>query len=979
MQKKITLFFAFLLSAAWAFAQDITVKGVVKDPTGQTLPGVSVRVKGATTGIATDVNGNYSITTGPQNTLVFSFIGMATQEQPIAGRTTINVTLANANTALNEVVVVGYGTQRKGDITGAIAVVGKKDLDARPNTQFGNLIEGKTAGVQVVSPSGSPTSTLNIKIRGANSITAGSSPLYVVDGVPTTDTRSLNPADIENISILKDASSAAIYGAQGANGVVLITTKRGTGKPRVDFSGYTGFSSVRKRLDVLNADQYRDLVTSMGYTTDWSQYTNNTNWQDEIFRNGISQNYQLAVSGKSDGTTYYISGGWTQQKGVIRSSQMQRYNFKVNLEQKVNNWFTVGTNLTYTNYNDVSITDNANVNSGGVLLGALTTPPNIGVFNANSTYTANPFQEWENPLASLYGSTRPYKNQRLLGNAYGEIKFTKDLKFRSSIGTDYSNAVSNYFLDPYLTSYGRQNKGISRNQTYLTNYWISDNTLTYDKKIDKHSFNVLAGYVYQKFRYENGYIQATGFSSNNIPTTNAGSTITANNTIAERANMSALGRINYDYAGKYLLTANFRADGSSVFGPGKRWGYFPSFSAGWRLSEESFLKDVEAINDLKLRAGWGIVGNDQIDPYSYLGRISSGSNYVIGGSVQPGNYPSSVENRNLKWEQTKQTNIGIDLSLLNSRLNFTADVYEKNTSDLLLNLPLPRSTGFDIATVNAGKLRNRGIEFMVSSVNVKKTDFTWNTDFNISFNRNKVMSIVGQQIYAGGISGRDNVSIVQEGQPLGMFYGYVAAGVDPATGNELYRTASGGTTATPSAADRTIIGNPNPDFIYGLTNTLTYKNFSLNIFFQGSQGNDIFNATRIETEGMTGPQNQSTAVLRRWTAPGQVTDVPRASRDNINNSLISTRFVENGSYLRLRTATLGYTLPKTLLTKLHVSNVRLYVTGENLLTFTKYSGFDPEVNAFVTNNNLSNNGAIGIDYGTYPQTRNLIFGLNVSF
>lgn len=984
MQKRITLLLLCLCLTMMAFGQNKTITGVVNDPKGESLSGVTVKIKGTETGTITDANGKFSLTTSTNSTLVFIFVGFEVKEQSLNGQTQLTVSLAESSQSLNQIVVVGYGGQRKGNITGAVSVINKKDLEERPNTQIGNLIEGKTAGVQVVSSSGSPSATLSIKVRGTNSINAGSSPLYVIDGVPTLDTRSLNSADIESISVLKDASSAAIYGAQGSNGVILVTTKRGTSEtPKIDFSAYGGVSSIRKKLDVLNATQYRQLVTELGYTTDWSQYTANTDWQDEIFQTGSSQNYQLAVSGKNQGTAYYISGGWTQQKGAIRSSEMTRYNFKINLEQKVNNWFTLGTNLTYTHYSDVSITDNTNVNGGGVLLGALSTPPNIGTFNPDGTYTSNPFQQWENPLASLYGSTRPYKNQRLLGNVYGEIKFTPELKFRSNLGTDYINGVTDYFLDPYLTTYGRLNGGIARNETNLTNYYISDNTLTYTKTVGKHNFSALVGWISQKYKYENTYIYTSSFSGNNIPTTNAGSIIgSAYNNKSEKFNTSFIGRINYDYAGKYLLTANFRGDASSVFGPSNKWGYFPSVSAGWRLSEEDFLKNTTLINDLKLRVGFGIVGNDQVSTnnyYAYQGQVSSGANYIFGGNIVPGNYPSSIANNDLKWEETKQTNIGIDLTILKNRLTFTADAYLKDTKDLLQTYPVPLSTGFNYALKNIGTLRNKGLEFMVSSKNIVKDDFQWNTDFNISFNRNKVTKLYGQQYNLNTIPSRSEVSLVKEGLPLGVFYGYVAAGVDPQTGVELYRTNSGSTTSSPSADDRKVIGDPNPDFIYGLTNTFTYKNFGLNLFLQGTQGNDIFNATRVETEGMTGPQNQSAAVLRRWTTPGQVTDIPKAVLNNTDNSRISTRFVENGSFLRVKTLTLSYSFPKEMLKKARLSNVRLYVTGENLLTFTRYSGYDPEVNAFTSGNSQISNGGFGIDYGTYPQTRNLLFGLNVSF
>ncbi len=985
MQKKSILLFACLcINFLWAAAQNKPITGIVRDPKGEPLVGVTVKVKASQTTVSTDSNGRFTLNIPPDNTLIFSYVGFETKEQVLNGQTQLTVILAETGQALNQVVVIGYGTQRRGNITGAVSLIGKKELDERPNTQIGNLIEGKTAGVQVVSPSGSPSATLSIKVRGTNSINAGSSPLYVIDGVPTLDTRSINPADIESISVLKDASSAAIYGAQGSNGVILITTKRGTSEiPRVDFSAYGQTSSIRKKLAVLNASQYKDLVTELGYSTDWSQYTANTNWQDEIFQTGASQNYQLATSGKNHGTTYYLSGGWTQIKGAIKSSEMTRYNFKVNLDQKVNNWATLGTNLTYTHFNTVDIPDNANGANGGVILGALTTPPNIGIFNPDGTYTSNPFQQWENPLANIYGSTHPYNNQRLMGNVYTEIKFIPALKFRSSLGLDYINGVTDYFLDPHLTANGRLNNGIARNETNLTNYYIFDNNLTYTKSLGRHNFSVLAGWVSQKYRYENTYIYTSNFSGNNITTTNAGSIIgSAYNNKSEKFNTSALGRLNYDYAGKYLLTANFRADASSVFGPNNKWGYFPSLSAGWRISEEDFLKNATFINDLKIRAGYGIVGNDQVSStnyYAYQGQVTSGANYIFGGNVSPGDYPSTIQNNNLKWEQTKQTNIGVDLTVLNSRLTFTADAYLKDTKDLLQTYPIPRSTGFDYALKNIGTLRNKGLEFMVSYKNITKKDFQWTTDFNISINRNNVTKLYGQQYNLNTIPSRSEVSLVREGQPLGVFYGYVATGVDPQTGMELYRTQKGTSTSSPSADDRTVIGNPNPDFIYGLTNTFNYKNFSLNLFLQGTQGNDIFNASRVETEALNGPQNQTVAVLRRWTTPGQITDIPKAVVNSTDNSRISTRFVENGSFLRVKTLTLSYTLPKTVLDKMKIANLRVYLTGENLLTFTKYSGYDPEVNAFTSGNSQLSNGGFGIDYGTYPQTRNLLVGINVSF
>jgi TonB-dependent starch-binding outer membrane protein SusC len=974
MTRIIRIMLAVLLfSSIQAWAQE-SVSGRIVTESGESLPGVNVVLKGTGIGTISDSDGRFTIN-AKEGTLVFSFIGYKPVEVSIDNRSTIDVTMTEDITTLEQVVVVGYGTQEKKDITGAVGVVNEEAFESRPNTQFGTLIQGKTAGVQVISPSGKPSAGFSMRIRGTSSISGSSEPLYVVDGVPSSDTRTINPNDIESITVLKDASSAAIYGAQGANGVVLITTKKGkAGAPRVEFSAYTGFSSAWKKLKVLNSEQYRDLMTEFGQNTDWSQYTENTDWQNEIFQNGRSQNYQIAVSGKNDKTTYYVSGGWMQQIGAVRSSEMDRYNFKINLEQQMNDWLTVGTNLNVMKYHDVDVSDNTNVNSGGVILGMLSTPPNVGIYKSNGQFTANPFQDWENPVAGTDGSDRNYNNTRLLGNLFAEIKLIEGLKLRSNLGMDYQMGMYDYFLDPFRTSYGRAKQGIGQNNTNLTNYYIIDNTLSYEKHTETHSFTALVGSVVQKTRWENNYIEKNGYSSDGIPTTNAGSIIVnAGNDKSEKANASFISRITYDYDDRYLLTANFRADGSSSFGPNQRWGYFPSVSAGWRISEEAFFDGVQVVDDLKLRAGWGVVGND-IGGYAYIGRVGTGANYPIGGVIQPGTYPVSIQNNDLKWESTEQTNIGVDVSVLNSRIEFSADAYIKNTSDLLLYVPIPRSTGFDTGLQNVGKLQNKGIELQVTSHNLDGRELTWVTDFNITFNRNEVIDIIGQQIIGGGVAGRGDVSYSVEGKPLGLFYGYVSAGVDPATGNVYYLDSNGESTFSPAAEDRTFIGNPNPDFIYGMTNTLSYKNFTFSIFFQGSQGNDVFNATRIETEGMTDAKNQSQVVANRWRTPGDITDIPRASWGNTDNSRVSTRFVEDGSYLRAKAITLGYSLPSSLLSKAHITGAKFYVTGENLFTITGYKGYDPEVNAFGGNNTV-----LGVDFGTYPQTRNLIFGVNVSF
>ena len=956
-------------------AQEDLVSGKVIDAnTNLPLPGANVIIKNTTRGTLTDFDGNFSIEASQGEILVISFLGYLPEEVLLQGQDNIEIALAEDTQALSEVIVVGYGSQQKRDITGSVAMVDEEAFDDRPNTQVGALIQGKAAGVQVVSGSGKPSSGFSIRIRGTNSINASSEPLYVVDGVPTTDTRSLNPSDIESISILKDASSAAIYGAQGANGVVIITTKKGsTGKPRLSLDAYMGVSQVWNTLPVLNSEQYRDLMTELGKNTDWSRYTENTDWQNVIFEDGLSSNYQLAMSGRNEGTSYYISGGYTMQEGAVRSSEMERYNFKINFSQEITEWLELGTNLAYTRYSDVDVTDNTSVNSGGVLLGVLSTPPNIGIYNSDGTFTSNPFQDWENPVASTDGSQREYVNQRLLGNVYAQLQLFDDFTFKTNFGTDYSNAKYDYFLDPFRTSYGRAMNGIGRYNTNLTNYYIFDNTLNYTTRVGDHNIEALVGSVYQKFRWENSSLERRNFASDEVTTPNAGSELIAGTADkAEKANASFLARLNYNYDETYLLTANFRADGSSNFGPQERWGYFPSFSAGWRISN-TFFEDNRTVSELKIRAGWGIVGNDQVGNYAYFGRVGSGGNYPIGGIVMPGTYPASIENEGLKWEESEQLNVGLDVSFLRNRINFTADAYVKNTTDLLLNAPLPRSTGFDSAIQNVGHLRNKGLEFQVTSYNTTG-EFEWQSDLNLSFNQNEVIDIVGQEIFAGGVAGRGEVSLVREGEPLGSFYGYIWGGVDPDTGMAYYINREGESTFEPTAEDRTIIGNANPDFLYGFTNTLSYKNFGLSVFLQGSQGNDIFNATRIETEAMIDSKNQSVVVLDRWRTPGDVTDIPRAIAGNTDNSRLSTRFVEDGSYLRLKALTFSYDLPETLTENLNLEKLKLYATGENLFTITDYSGFDPEVNAFGASNT-----ARGVDYGTYPQTRNLIVGLNVTF
>lgn len=959
------------------------VTGKVTDKSGQPLPGVTVLVKGTANGTVTNGNGIYTLSNIPENaTLLFSFVGMKGQEIVVGTQTNINVSMEEESIGLEEVVAIGYGTTRKKDVTGALAVVSSEEFESRSTVQIGDALQGKIAGVQISKPSGQPQSGYNIRIRGISTITAGSEPLYIVDGVPTTSMNQVEATDIESISILKDASSAAIYGASGSNGVVLITTKRGSNRgTKVTFNAYYGLSNVWKNQDVLNVSQYKELMTEMGQTTDWSQYPNDIYWQDEVFRTAQTKNAQLAFSGGNEKTSFYLSGSYIDQEGVVITNSLQKVNFRVNLDHKINDFIKIGTSVSYNRWVDVDVSEGGKWSTANAML---TGSPVNDVYNDDGTFTIDPFiSDLENPVSLLLQNEHSYKNYRFNGNAFAEFTLLKDLKFRTMFGIEETNGVYNSWTDPVRSRWGRTNKGLASYSNNQYFYWISENTLSYNKTIDKHVIGAMAGFIASDRRNDSASIDAKGFGSPAVHTVNAGATRNSGYSESAKSNAAVLGRFNYSYDNKYLLTVNFRADASSVFGANNKWGYFPSFSAGWRISQESFFENVEAISDLKLRAGWGLVGNDQIGDYSSYGLVSPGSFYVIGGEKVPGTSISSMENADLKWETTAQTNIGADVSFIDGRINLTADYYIKNTEDMLLNSPIPGSVGMgygsSYATKNIGSMTNKGAEFQVGSKNLVN-DLKWSTDFNISFNKSEITKLdQGVPIKTGYIAFRGNVAIAEEGQPLGMFFGYQAEGVDPATGDIIYADLDN--SGDLNDGDQTIIGNANPDFTYGLNNTFEYKNWTFSFFFQGVQGNDIFNAARIETEGMYLPVNQLATVLDRWKKPGDITDVPRSSADgDDHNSLLSSRYVEDGSYLRLKSTTLGYDLPASICKKLHTQKLHLYVTGENLLTFTSYSGFDPEVSIYGrSSDNALKNIAPGVDYGVYPQSRTFLFGINVTF
>jgi TonB-linked SusC/RagA family outer membrane protein len=968
IRKKITLLIVCLLyGVSIAFAQEITIKGEVKDKQGLPIPGVSVQIKGTAKGTVTSGNGVFTLSAPEDAVLTFSFIGYKTIEQPIARKSVINVTLSEDNNQLNEVVVVGYGTTTKKDITTAVVSVSAKDIENQPITNPLQAIQGKAAGVQISSQSGKPGSGVSVSIRGNTSITASNSPLYVIDGVTSRNADFLNPNDIESMTILKDASAAAIYGSSGANGVILITTKKGKeGKLQVGFNAFTGFSNLWQQQNVLNTAQYTALMTELGYANFGNQ---NTNWQDLTFGTGKQHSYQVSLAGGIKGGQYYFSTGYQQDKGTVSPAVLDKYTANFNGSQNLTNWLKLTASASVTDRKSIDVSDNAGVARGGTILSALTTPPNIGIYAENGQYAGNPNAGgWENPIANAYAAKNATRNLRFLGSFAAQVNFTKDLYFKSSISTNNENNYYSYSLDPFSTDYGRTQQGIySNNQTY-NNVWLNENILNYAKNFGKNAFTATGGMTLQSSNYKYYPYQITHFLDDNKNLLPDGtSTLAQLPSFAQWTKRSYLARVTYAYDNKYLFSSNMRADGSSRFAKENRYGYFPSVSAGWRISAENFMKDSKTINDLKIRGSWGKVGNDEgIGDYAYMALYTP---------TPQGSYNfSQLENRGISWEKTTQSNIGLDLSMFNSRITFTADAYLKKTNDLLINVPLPQSTGFASQARNVGSMENKGLEFVLSTKNFDKGKFTWSTDLNFSLNKNKVTSLGNalSTISFGGIYERDDAIRVEVGHPLGAFYGYKFTGVDPQTGAAQYADLNGN--GSVDAEDRTYIGNAQPKFTYGINNNLAYGSFGLSLFFQGVQGNQIFNASRIELEGLYDSKNQLATVLNRWTTPGQITNIPKADRGNTDNSRTSSRYVEDGSYLRLKTATLSYNFGAVSLSKWKMSKLTVFATGYNVLTFTKYKGFDPEVQQYS-----GNSPSMGIDYGTYPQSRTFLFGVNVGF
>ncbi len=984
-KNKLYLIVAWLMIVSFHLSAQSTnpINGRVVDArTQEPLIGVSVYQKGTTNGTTTDVDGRFNLSVPPDATLIFQYLGYASLEAQ-AGAGPLNVELLPTENVLEDVIVIGYGTVRRGDVTTAISSVSTEDLDQRPIVNVGQALQGRAAGVSVMQPSGTPGGEMSIRIRGTTSFNGSNDPLYVVDGVPVDNIKFLSPNDIADIQILKDASSAAIYGSRAANGVVLITTKSGTtGDAKISLNGQLTHNIVDNSFQVLNTEQYRELQKEIGMINLPESLTDQTDWFKEAYRTGRLENYQLSISDGTEKLKYYLSGGYINEKGVLNAAFFKRYNFRANIENKVRPWLTVNANINYSDYNNNGISTGTGANRGGVVLSVVNTPTYAPIWNES-----NPSQYYNNffgvsnitsPLENLARSANnKYRENRLLAAGSALITFLPNLNLKSSFALDRRNALNTTFLDPIATAWGRNQYGEGSDTRNMNTVLTWDNVLTYRTTFDRHNLETMVGSSWTDSKYTNNYIYGSHYRNDLIQTLNAANRISWDGTgsgASEWGIMSYFARAMYNFDSRYLLTANLRADGSSKIHPDLRWGYFPSLSAAWRISSESFMQDVQWINDLKIRGGWGQTGNQSgIGDYAFLQRysISRIPWYEEGkADAVPSISPSNLRTRDLKWETTTQSNVGIDLTTFNNRLTVAMDYYYKKTTDMLMYVSIPEGNTASSIARNEGEMSNRGFEFAISSKNLTD-NFIWDTEFNMSFNRNRFDKLVLQKIYSTAVTSEtvnDPVVRNEPGRPLGGFFGYISDGVNPETGELMYRDMN--EDGIISSSDRTYIGDPNPAFTYGMTNNFSWKNFDLSIFIQGSQGNDIFNASRMETEGMYDGKNQTTRVLDRWQIPGQITDVPKANFIMRN----STYFVEDGSYLRLKNISLAYNFSVEKLKRLGVTKIQPYFSASNLLTFTKYTGMDPEVNQW------GNNGAVqGIDWGTYPHSRSFVVGINLGF
>lgn len=1026
VRRKAILLLCVLMASISVFAQqEITVTGVVSDESGP-LSKVSVIVKGTNNGTVTNETGAYSIDVAPGTTLIFRSIGFEEQEILVDKGGVTDVLLLADSEDLSEVVVVGYGSQQRRDVTGSVAPVEMANIRDQSLTSVDQALSGQIAGVNVRTSNGVPGGGPKIQVRGIGAIGAGSEPLYVIDGFPVPSSSSqqsnpmsaINPQDIESMTILKDASATAIYGSRGANGVVMITTKKGvSGKATVHVSANTGLQSVpeKGRPDLMNGQEFaqwrKEAISDKIRFEEGREPTledipevyrnpeligDGTDWYDEVTRVASMSDINLNVSGGSENIRTYVSAGYFNQEGVMLNTGFERFSLRANVSadvaEKLNIGFNIAPSLAYTR---------GGVRGQGRDEGFGIASPIPAVYNEDGSYNAYIQSPGSfgipNPVMVMNETTNKANRTKILMNTFAEYEIVDNLKFKSTFNVDFEDTSSEYFRPSTL---GNQNaappsvpSGSFGRGKYLN--WLNENTLNYDWTSDEHSFSGLLGFTVQSQRFESANFNGEQFPDDDIHTLNAAARITGGTDKSDWSLISYLARANYSYLSRYLVTATVRTDGSSRFGSNNRWGTFPSLAFGWVLSEENFLKDAEWMNELKLRASYGFTGNFNIGNYSYMSNIGT-RDYVFNGTLASGRVMNTLGNPNLGWEKMRELNIGFDFSLLGSRLLLSADFYNRNTQDLLLNVEIPQSSGFGSVTENRGDVRNRGLELAISSQNVVADDFNWSTNLNISFNRNKVIALgrSDDPIYSGASSEGNPTNITQIGKPVGMLYGYLVEGIYqnaadleryPAfpgaiPGNMRFRDVNQDGEITPFQ-DFTIIGNPYPDFTWGVTNTLNYKRFDLRVLVVGSMGAEMIRATNYYTWNIDGVFNVQKNVANRWRSEEQPGDgiVPTTNgtgRGRVMFRDTHSYTVEKTDYAWIKNITLGYNLPNELKRAKVFENMRVYATVQNAFLFTGYSG-NPE----GTNYNRPDTGALvpGVDYSNYPVPRIITIGTNFSF
>lgn len=1016
---RLLLIKLLLFSTLLANAQSRTVRGKASSADkGTPLSNVTVLLKGSNSRTTTDANGDFSIQVPGNNAvLLFYLVDYTTKEVPVGDKTTLDIALELKNENLGEVVVVGYGTVKKSDVTGAVVSLKAKDLTPGANINVEQTLQGRASGVQVYQKSGEPGSAMSVKIRGASSITAGNDPLYVIDGMPVNNLspvtgsgagfvatpnprnplNSLNPADIESIEILKDASATAIYGSRGSNGVVMITTKKGkSGKLSINYSAYYGVQKASNSLEMLTGRQYKEVLNSIidaGGGVASERVTNepvNVDWQKELYRTASVQSHDLSFSGGKDNTRFYASLGYFNQEGVLQNSSVKRYTARLNLENSVAQKYAFGINFNTSyirdNFNSVGIGVNEN---GSALYAAINYDPSYPVYNPDGSYNRSPYMTTiDHPLILANGQYANSDGFRTFGTVYGEYFFIPGLSVKLRGAGDVNITQRNTWLDP-STILGSPTGGIASINTGNVNYYMGEATVNYKKDFGRdHALNAVAGGTYEHFGSNSFGGNGRGYA---LPDLTYNAIGTGNSTLNQigsgRAStkiISFLGRVNYTFKDRYLLTASFRADGSSRFGSNNRFGYFPSGALAWKMHEESFLQDVSFIDELKFRVSYGVIGNQNIANYLYITTFSGGGDAVFGGNRYTSLAPSRVANPGLKWEAAKQADIGVDFALFGNRLTGSIEYYDRRTSDLLLDLPQPLSTGFGVKTQNIGRMKNTGIDLhLAGDVFRNSQGVNWNIGAVLSTVKNEVLSLGPlSQILTGGAGFIANASIIRPGASLGSYYGYEVLGVwqshdDFSTapvgvkaGDLKFRDVDGNKQI--NADDRVILGKSLPDFTYGITNTFSFKRVSLSVFLEGSQGASVLNNAAIDSYFPVSFRRNKLAkpYLNRWTPENPTNEYPSfVNPTSQGQQTVNSRTVEDASYLRLQSVRLSYDF------KLHnkvIRGLQAYVTGQNLFTITNYTGIDPAVNSI-------GDDILKIDYSSYPMTRSFLFGINVQF